>query len=81
MGNRDKKELGEVFLSNQDYFQTGLCDWAENLWADDLISLDELDWFREFLNNQYPKEDFSETYIWKPEVIEPRIEWIKKKLL
>lgn len=74
---RTEKELWEVVLSRPDLFEErfGLCIWILNVWFYDLISQDEYDIIQQTLDNS------GSGYFIGPEgQIQPRIEWIKKRI-
>lgn len=84
---RTIKELLQIMLDNQQYFQTGLCGWSNSI---KLSSTEEYDKLHSYIRNNKPSafssfERFTqelnlEPYWWKKGNIKPRINWIKKHI-
>jgi hypothetical protein len=74
---RTEKELFELMLTRQDLFKTGICSWSFSLYIEGLITLNEYDLLRNYLELNSLKDG---GYWWEPYEIEPRIEWIKQQI-
>ena len=86
---RTNKELLQVFLNNQHFFETGLCLWVEILFLNDLITEEEEKYLYNLIDNNRPifikikdtlKGYQKNCYYWKMGDINPRIKWLKKYL-
>ena len=85
---RNIKELLELMLENQDYFNSGLCTWAGKMFCTDLITYDENYSLKNYINKNRPHKyssllayrSRSSGYYWKEGNIQPRITWIKKHI-
>lgn len=75
---RTEKELWEVVLSRPDLFETGLCLWILIIHIYSFMNDDEYLKLRRSIKSNRTS---SETYwIGKSGEIQPRIEWIKKRI-
>lgn len=74
---RTEKELFELMLTRQGLFKTGICSWSFSLYIETLITLNEYDLLRNYLELNSLKDG---GYWWGIEKIEPRIEWIKQQI-
>lgn len=79
---RTEKELWELVLSRTDLFETGLCGWANELWAKDLVTDEEFLLLKSELKDNLPEKKYGllEMFCWPPFKIAPRIEWIKNRI-
>jgi hypothetical protein len=80
---RTTKELLEIMLKNEGYFNCGLCDWVSRLFINNIISLDEKYKLKTYIRENKPfnwRTFLKSAYYWKPGNIKPRIKWIKKHI-
>lgn len=92
---RSNKELLDIFLNNQRYFETGICHWVRDLFWKDLISPDEKLYLLNLIKYNPPIFKFKHyfynpdkiikyshipSYYWKTGFINPRIKWLNKYL-
>lgn len=80
---RTEKELWEVVLSRPDLFKRGLCGWIFKLWFIKLITSNEEERLISALRRsyRYSKDTWNQGYWIGPEgKIQPRIDWINKRI-
>lgn len=85
---RSIKELLQVMLDNQQYFQTGLCKWATSIWSAKLIDHEEMRVLDRYIDSNKPKKFSSlsafiasgSSYYWIKGHLKPRVKWIKKHI-
>lgn len=83
---RTIKELLELMLENQQYFKSGLYDWALDLYFEDIITPFERRRLTDYICSNKPT--FFESpfyyifgcYYWKIGDIKPRLKWIEKHI-
>ena len=83
---RTIKDLLEVMWDNQDLFSGGLCDWANNIFAESKIAYEEWRDLRDFIRDNRPSKYSSinswlnrnNYYYWKSRDIKPRLKWIRE---
>ena len=79
---RTIRQLLKIMLDNQQYFETGLCRWANELRICRLINFEEQKNIEHYID-KFPTEQYTtlgSIYYWEPCLIEPRIEWLKKHI-
>lgn len=90
---RSNKELQQILLDNIHTFDTGLCKWLSELYLNDIITTEELDYILVLFEKNRPHYKFyhklfnpdkiqpkESIYWWKMGYIKPRIKFIKKHL-
>jgi hypothetical protein len=85
---RTTKELLEVMLEYQDFYDTGLCAWVNSLHLCKIISTEEGFHLKNYIRNNRPSkyssfESFKQRnylYYWENGNLAPRIKWIKKHI-
>lgn len=78
---RPLPELLQVFLDNQDLFNSGLCKWITRLSNQGVITKDEYNYLETMLEDEAKIRDKSPLeHIWPSGEISYRIEWLKSKL-
>jgi hypothetical protein len=79
---RTNKELLELMLENQQYFEDGLCGWIFTIRLWDRITTEEYYELKKYLSQNKPitfHRIFS-AFWWKRGDIKPRIKWIKRHI-
>ncbi len=76
---RTIKELLELMRDNDQFFVTGLCGWAANLWMDDFITSKEHTLINCYLENNLPPKKPNK-FCWRIAGIKPRLKWINKHI-
>lgn len=76
------EELLNVFLQNQVYFKSGLCQWSETLFSNGKITYQELIYILSVIRERKPfiAKLLGKAYYWKIGEINPRIKFLKKHL-
>lgn len=85
---RSIKELLQVMLDNQKLYNVGLCNWANILYFNDLITHEERMSLRKYIDKNRPNKWSSlnaflhrnSLFYWNTDNIKPRIKWIKKHI-
>lgn len=77
---RTEKELWEIVLSRPDLFTYGLCSWVEAAAVLSLISKKEYQEIRRILIKRLPHREKVFLYCCPSCNIQPRIEWIEKRI-
>jgi len=77
---RTEKELLELMLQYQVYFQTGMCNWVERFYAFDLIDESEYKLLYNYIQNHEPEETNDILYWWPVGELQPRIDWINEQI-
>lgn len=88
---RTIKELLQVMLDNQQYFEDGLCSWVTDLYWESkfkLITHNEVAKIKAYITENRPSKFSSisafknrhREYYWEVGNINPRIEWLKKHI-
>jgi hypothetical protein len=85
---RTIKELLQLMLDNQQYFQAGLCYWSNNLYANGLINMREWVLLKKYIKVNRPSAFSSinalmhrnSAYFWEPENIKYRVQWLEKHI-
>lgn len=91
---RTKQELLQVYLDNENLFFTGLCQWTQMLYYDELITVEEASYLDTLIHKKRPlktrlqehlyflpyKYRKNTLYYWKIGEIEPRIKFLKRFL-
>jgi hypothetical protein len=88
MKERSIKELLQLMLDNQHWFEGGLCRWASNLLYIKIITFTEYVLLFNYIRDNRPSmfssfEAFKwsfKNFYWKPKAIAPRILWLKKHI-
>jgi hypothetical protein len=76
---RSTKRLLELMLRRKYYFETGLCQWVDNLYLHNVISRPERVALGVFLAENRPESAYK-AYWWHRGEIEPRVEWLKEQI-
>lgn len=76
------EELLNVFLQNQIYFKSGLCQWSETLFNNGKITYQEHIYVLSVIWGRKPfiAKLLGKAYYWKSGKINPRIKFLKKHL-
>jgi len=85
---RNIKELLQVLLDNQQYFNLGLCLWVDELVYKDIISYRERYILHDYINKHRPSmfssieawKNSNSNYYWNRNNIVPRLNWINKHI-
>jgi hypothetical protein len=85
---RTTKELLEVMLKYQDFYDAGLCAWVNSLHLCKIISTEEGFHLKRYIKNNRPNKYSSfecfihrdSAYYWEMVNLAPRIKWIKKHI-
>jgi hypothetical protein len=76
---RTEKELWELVLSGQDFFEDGVCTWIELMCDLDIITYDEFAFLKNSLYENKPK-DKCRAYFWQSGELQSRIDWINERI-
>jgi hypothetical protein len=85
---RTIKELLQLMLEHQELFESGLCNWKNELCFKSLMTIDEYVSLGFFIAKNRPSKYSSISayknrhfaHYWKSGDIKPRIKWIKKHI-
>ena len=87
---RNIVELLEIMLKHKDLYKTGLCGWAEDLAYESIITYDEKERLRDFIQQNPPGlwsfdriwywAGDSDGFYWEYGEIAPRLRWIKRHI-
>lgn len=79
------KELLQLMLDSQQHFQSGLCNWIDNLYVYNVITSFEFSKLKNYIRCNKPNLLHNiiysnGSYWWRYGDIFPRIEWVKKHI-
>lgn len=85
---RSTKELLQLMLDNRSCFTGGLCAWVTVMWCSNIITIGEQQLLMDYIRRNRPNwlsstnafKRRNSSYYWEPNVIEPRIKWLKKHI-
>jgi hypothetical protein len=89
---RTIKELLQLMLDHQEYFDTGLCLWTTRMYQNGLFTSEERNCVRDYIRNNRPTDKWTydalfyqkkperSTYYWTVFEIGPRKRWLKRHI-
>jgi hypothetical protein len=77
---RTIKELLQLILEHQGYFETCLCKWIEELYIENIIEFEEWNSLNKYIMKQRPITKPVWDVWWPKRELQPRINWINQQL-